>query len=51
MGRGASIGSPRAIVARAGIGSLEGSNGAIDGADVLNRLSYKGLFLVYLVDL
>ena len=45
------IGSPRAGVTRANIGALEASDGAIDGADVLNRSSYKGLFLVCLVDL
>ena len=44
------IGSPHTSVARAGIGSLEASDGAIDGMDVSNRLSYKGLFLVCLVD-
>ena len=49
-GRGASIGSPRLGVARAGIRSLEASDGAIDGTDVSNRSSYKGLFLVCLVD-
>ena len=38
-------------MARDGIGSLEASDGAIDGADVSNRSSYNGLFLVCLVDL
>ena len=50
MVRGAPIGSPRPGVARAGIGALEASDGARDGADVSNRSSYKGLFLVCLVD-
>ena len=37
-------------MARAGIGSLKASDGAIDAADVLNRSSYEGLLLVCLVD-
>ena len=49
MGRGASIGSPCANVARAGIESLEASDGAIECTDVSKRSSYKALFLVCLV--
>ena len=49
MGRGASIDSPHAGVARAGIESIEASEGAIEYTDVSKRSSYKALFLVCLV--
>ena len=51
MERGASIGYSCVVVARACIEALEASDGAIAGVDVSNRSSYKGLFLVCLVDL
>ena len=49
VGRWASIGSPRAGVARAGIESLEAFDGAIERMNVSKRSSYKALFLVCLV--
>ena len=51
MGRGASIGSPRVGVARDSIGALEVFDGALECMDVSKMSSYKGLFLVCLVDL
>ena len=44
------IGSPHAGVARAAMGALEVSNGALECRDVSKRSSYKGLFLVCLMD-
>ena len=46
-----SIGSPHVGVARAGIGALEVSHGALECTDVSKRSSYKALFLVCLVGL
>ena len=51
VGRGASISSPCADVARAGIGALEVSDGDLECTNVSKRSSYKGLFLVCLMDL
>ena len=46
-----SIGSPCTGVARAGIGELEVSDGALESTNVSKRSSYKGLFLVCLMDI
>ena len=51
MERGASIGSPCVSVARAGTGALEVSDGALECIDVSKRSSYKGLFLVCIMNL
>ena len=51
MGRGASIDSPHAGVARPGTGALDVFDGALECTDVSKRSSYKGLFFVGLMDI